>query len=360
MTSALNIRQVSKHFRDVVAVDNVSLQVKPGEFLSLLGPSGCGKTTILRMVAGLERLTAGEIAINDWIVSTPDRLVPPEHRGLGMVFQSYAVWPHMTVFANVSFGLRMRKVLRHEIPGRVRRTLQIVGLAELEGRYPTQLSGGQQQRVALARALVTEPSVLLLDEPLSNLDAKLRESMRFEIRSLQQRLGITTLYVTHSQDEALASSDRIAVMHRGTLQQIGTPHDLYHRPLNRFVAEFIGLANFLPGRPLDTQATACGVEVSGGKLLKMENPQRLSAAEVPLVLARPEAILLSRPASGTSDALIGEVSRVSFVGNVVDYFVASPLTETPLRVQAAPPVEFAPGDTVQIALREASLVLIRP
>jgi ABC-type Fe3+/spermidine/putrescine transport system ATPase subunit len=360
MPSALKIVNVSKHFKDVVAVDNVSFQVQPGEFLSLLGPSGCGKTTILRMVAGLERPTTGEIVINDWVVSTPDHIVPSEHRSLGMVFQSYAVWPHMTVFDNVAFGLRMKKVPREQIRGKVKSTLEIVGLEELAERYPTQLSGGQQQRVALARALVTEPSVLLLDEPLSNLDAKLRESMRFEIRSLQQRLGITTLYVTHSQDEALASSDRIAVMNRGKLQQIGSPHDLYHRPVNRFVAEFIGLANFLAGRILAVESDACRFQVGERLVIKVSNPNHLTANDRPLLVVRPEVIGLSSHEDSEDPELTGWVARVSFVGNIVDYFIASPLAEVPLRIQAAPPVEFKQGDTVKMEFREPGLVLVRP
>ena len=241
--SEVRIEHVFKRFGDVTAVSDFDLTVKDGEFVSLLGPSGCGKTTSLRMIAGFERATEGEIYIGDHCVSShiKNTFVPPEKRDIGMVFQSYAVWPHMTVTENVAYPLKIQKVPKEERAARVAEMLKLVHLDEYGSRYPHQLSGGQQQRVALARALVMRPGLLLLDEPLSNLDAKLRESMRFEISSIQKELGITVIYVTHDQSEAMTMSDRVVVMSRGVIQQIGTPYEIYRNPANKMVADFIGL-----------------------------------------------------------------------------------------------------------------------
>ncbi|HEV7265489.1 MAG TPA: ABC transporter ATP-binding protein [Falsiroseomonas sp.] len=243
----LLLEGLTKRFGQVTAVNGISLDLASGQVLSLLGPSGCGKTTTLRMVAGLERPTAGRIAVGGEVVADSTRHVPPEARGMGMVFQSYAVWPHMTVFDNVAFPLRQRRAPRLE--ARVGSILETVQLAHLARRYPAELSGGQQQRVALARALVAEPRLLLLDEPLSNLDARLREELRTEIRRLQQSLGVTALFVTHDQTEALALSDVVCVMRAGRIEQEGTPQEVFARPVSRFVAEFMGWRNLLPGRP---------------------------------------------------------------------------------------------------------------
>ena len=238
----VRIEHIFKRFGGVTAVNDFDLVVEDGEFVSILGPSGCGKTTTLRMVAGFERATEGEIYIGEQCVSSSvkNKFVPPEKRDIGMVFQSYAVWPHMTVLDNVGYPLKIQKVAKEERTKRVKEMLALVHLDEYAVRYPLQLSGGQQQRVALARALVARPGLLLLDEPLSNLDAKLRESMRFEILALQKELGITVVYVTHDQGEAMAMSDRIVVMSRGVVQQIGAPHDIYSNPANKMVADFIG------------------------------------------------------------------------------------------------------------------------
>ncbi|HEX9898097.1 MAG TPA: ABC transporter ATP-binding protein, partial [Candidatus Methylomirabilis sp.] len=236
------LERVSKRFGQTVAVDGVSLTIEPGELVTLLGPSGCGKTTTLRIVAGLETATSGRVFIGDAEVTH----LPPNARDVTMVFQSYALFPHLTVFENVAYGLRVLKRPEAELRKAVLGVLELVGMPGLDARNPSALSGGQQQRVAVARALVMQPKVLLFDEPLSNLDAKLRKRMREEIRLLQQRLGITAIYVTHDQAEALAISDRIVVMDRGRVSQIGTPLELYKAPANRFVAEFIGEANFLP------------------------------------------------------------------------------------------------------------------
>src|ERR687885_785728 len=262
----IRIQRLEKVFETprgaIRAVDEVHLEVGAGEFLVLLGPSGCGKTTTLRCVAGLERPDGGSIVVAGRKVSGNGRFVPPHKRDIGMVFQSYAIWPHMSVFENVAFPLRVaRGIPGADIKRRVEEALATVQLAGYEGRMATQLSGGQQQRLALARALVRQPRVLLLDEPLSNLDAKLREHMRTEVRELQRALGITTLYVTHDQAEALSMSNRIAVMERGRIMQEGTPREIYQRPATRFVADFVGNANFL-------EATVLGRNELGGMWLE--------------------------------------------------------------------------------------------
>ena len=243
---AVELENLRKEYDSIPTVCGIDLSVGEGEFLAVLGPSGCGKTTTLRMVAGFEVPTAGAIRIRGRIVSGPETFVPPEARNVGMVFQSYAVWPHMTVEANVSYPLKLRGVPSSERLRRTRRVLELVQLVGFDERFPHQLSGGQQQRVALARALNMEPAVLLLDEPLSNLDARLRKEMRIEIKALQRRLGITVLYVTHDQEEALMLADRIAVMGGGLIHQMGTPEEVFEHPGDRFVAEFMGCTTFLP------------------------------------------------------------------------------------------------------------------
>ena len=244
----VSIRGLTKTFTDTAAVDELHLEIGDGEFVSLLGPSGCGKTTTLRLLAGFLQPDGGEIRVDGKVISSPSLLVPPERRNMSMIFQSYAVWPHMTVAQNVAYGLKFKKLSKQEIEAKVTKLLGVVHLAELKDRYSAELSGGQQQRVALARALVVEPQILLMDEPLSNLDANLREEMRFEIRRLHEEFKITTVYVTHDQAEAMATSDRIAVLDRGRLVQVGTPAEIFDRPTTRFVAEFVGKANILSGR----------------------------------------------------------------------------------------------------------------
>ena len=267
LMAGIELRNVSKTYAanedGHAAVADVSLTVASGEFVTLLGPSGCGKTTTLRLIAGYLIPDAGEISVDGRLLSSPKNVVPPESRGMGMVFQNYAVWPHKTVFENVVFGLRLRNVSRDEARERVGRVLDMVNLAGLESRYPSELSGGQQQRVALARSLVVEPAVLLLDEPLSNLDAKLRERMRSELKTLQRRTGITFIYVTHDQTEALALSDHIAVMHDGRLQQYGTPREVYLEPANHIVADFMGLVNLIPAVLTEVAGSASSGEESG-------------------------------------------------------------------------------------------------
>src|SRR3954454_10416188 len=251
--SKLVLRGIGKRYGDVAAVSGVDLELKEGEFVSLLGPSGCGKTTTLRMIAGFISPSAGTIEMNGQMLSSPSGVLPPEKRQMSMIFQSYAVWPNMTVAQNVAFGLELRELPREEVRRRTGEMLEIVHMGHLAARYPAELSGGQQQRVALARAIVIKPQVLLLDEPLSNLDANLREEMRFEIRRLHDEFHITTVYVTHDQAEAMVTSDRIAVMNQGCIEQVADPHTLYNRPKTRFVAGFIGRTNFIHGVSDGTQ-----------------------------------------------------------------------------------------------------------
>ena len=283
----VRIEHIWKRFGAVTAVHDFDVTVKDGEFVSILGPSGCGKTTMLRMIAGFEKASEGEIFIGERMVSSSKEktFVPPEKRDIGMVFQSYAVWPHMTVAENVAYPLKIKKVPQAERRERVQKVLEMVHLEPYAERYPHQLSGGQQQRVALGRALVAEPGLLLLDEPLSNLDAKLRESMRFEITALQKKLGVTVIYVTHDQAEAMAMSDRIVVMHQGVIQQVAEPMDIYERPANQTVADFIGLVNLLPGEAADGV-----VRLAAGGEVKQETRCRGPVQ----VAVRPENISLSR------------------------------------------------------------------
>jgi putative spermidine/putrescine transport system ATP-binding protein len=300
------------------AVDGLDLEIGDAELVSLLGPSGCGKTTTLRCIAGFTEAEAGRIAFDG--VDIAGR--PPEKRNIGMVFQNYALFPHMTVRDNLNFGLAMRKVAKSDAARRIAEVLATVQLAGLEERYPRQLSGGQQQRVALARALVIEPSVLLLDEPLANLDAKLRDEMRFFIRSLQKRVGITTVYVTHDQAEAMVMSDRIVVMFDGRIAQSGAPAEIYARPASRRVAEFIGLSNFITGRISGSD---------GGDLHVVETPlgtlrcagSTLAPGSKALVMVRPEAVTLARtpPANG-ANAFRGSVRERYFLGNLAQVRVA--------------------------------------
>ncbi len=265
-TAAVRVQGLTKRYDRIVAVSNVSFEVAEGEFLTLLGPSGCGKTTTMRSIAGLEKIDGGEIHLGQRLVSSAlsGEHVMPEKRGVGMVFQSYAIWPHMTVYENIAYPLRFRRIEATETRQRVRQVLQLVGMDGLEGRMATRLSGGQQQRVALARAIVMQPLVLLLDEPLSNLDAKLRGQMRTELKHLQQRTGLTTVYVTHDQAEAMALSDRVIVMNNGVIEQVGSPSNVYEAPRSKFVADFVGTTNFIHGEIVEKEPSQNAVYVSTG------------------------------------------------------------------------------------------------
>ncbi|HBY93840.1 MAG TPA: polyamine ABC transporter ATP-binding protein [Chloroflexi bacterium] len=319
---AVEVVSLMKRFGGFLAVDDVSFSVADGELLTLLGPSGCGKSTTLRCIAGLERPEGGKILIGGKLMSLAEERVyiPPEHRRLGMVFQSYAVWPHMTCFENVAFPLRLRKLNRSEIQRRVHHVLEMVQLTGLEDRYPSQLSGGQQQRVAFARSLVYDPQVLLLDEPLSNLDAKLRDQMRAEISSLQKRLNITFIYVTHDQTEALALSNRIAVMNAGRIIQIGTPHEIYLHPMSRFVADFVGATNLIPGEVVSAKPGQVVVRTPSGLVVTVQEANR-SSGQV-LVAVRPERLRLSRePDTSGPNIWAATIKERTFLGNTNDYAV---------------------------------------
>ena len=309
--SEVRIEHVFKRFGGVTAVNDFNLTVKDGEFVSILGPSGCGKTTTLRMIAGFERATEGEIYIGENCVSSSEKgtFAPPEKRDIGMVFQSYAVWPHMTVAENVGYPLKIQKVDKETRAKRVQEMLELVHLGEYGERYPHQLSGGQQQRVALARALVAQPGLLLLDEPLSNLDAKLRESMRFEILSIQKKLNITVVYVTHDQGEAMAMSDRVVVMSKGVVQQIGHPHEIYTNPANKMVADFIGLVNFIPGEAKGDRVFIKGTNVS------FANPTDITGEAT--IAVRPENISISEHGGQLEGTMVARF----YLGDAVDYRV---------------------------------------
>ncbi|MCB0154364.1 MAG: ABC transporter ATP-binding protein [Anaerolineae bacterium] len=313
----VQLQDVTKKFGDFVAVDNVSLEVADGEFFSLLGPSGCGKTTCLRMIAGFELPTLGDIKIG----GKPMGDTPPFKRPVNTVFQNYALFPHMTIFENVAFGLEMKKVAHSEIRPQVMETLEMVRLPQLADRKPRQLSGGQQQRIALARALVNRPEVLLLDEPLSALDLKLRKAMQFELKALQQQVGITFIFVTHDQEEAITMSDRIAVMSDGVVQQVGDPIEIYERPNNRFVADFIGETNFIEGEVAETNADHTLVALSGGVKLPARAITGLTPGQTVTVAIRPEKITLhtSPPANGAS--IPATVNEAVYIGTDTRYTV---------------------------------------
>ena len=346
--SKLVLRGVTRRFGDFLAVAGLDLEIKPGEFVSLLGPSGCGKTTTLRMIAGFIDPTAGTIEMDGRVLSSPSGSLPPERRDMSMIFQSYAIWPNMTVAQNVAFGLELRKIAAAEVRRRVHEMLEVVQMRHLAERYPAELSGGQQQRVALARAIVIQPSVLLLDEPLSNLDANLREEMRFEIKRLHEEFRITTVYVTHDQGEAMVTSDRIAVMNHGRIEQVDDPHTLYTRPKTRFVAGFIGRSNFLDGTCNGTEIAFDAFAVARAAVLDgaaLEGKVTFSV--------RPQSMRLSRaaaPAAGNRPQVEVKIVERAYLGEFWDY-VAVPLTgSTRLRVTAPPLEVFQTGETAWLQL----------
>ncbi|HEY0889100.1 MAG TPA: ABC transporter ATP-binding protein [Nocardioides sp.] len=349
----------------VFAVNNVNLSVEPGEMFTLLGPSGCGKTTTLRSIAGLERPDSGTISVKGRALFAAGNgvkavNVPANRRGLGMVFQSYAIWPHMTVFDNVAFPLQVRprqeRPSKAEIEQRVGRVLEVMELRQYSERLATKLSGGQQQRLALARALVIEPELLLLDEPLSNLDAKLRESLRYELKRLQRELGITSIYVTHDQIEALSLSSHIAVMRDGEVMQLGKPRDIYENPTSKFVAEFIGSSNFVQGHVLSRTGEDYVVESAAGRL-HLQSAAAMPAGSEVSVSIRPEAVELytQRPAD-LQNVWEGVVGTRAFLGDAVDHLVAVDKLE--LRVRSLPNLSLEPGTKVFAKLPSDKLALV--
>ena len=307
MSQRVLIESVTKEYGEFKAVNDISLEIKSGEFFTLLGPSGCGKTTLLRMIAGFNKIDKGEIKFDERIINN----LPPQKRNIGMVFQNYAIFPHLTVKENVAYGLKPRKVKGAELEERVTNAMKLMQIDQYADRLPSKLSGGQQQRVALARAVVITPDILLMDEPLSNLDAKLRVEMRTSIKKLQKSLGITTVYVTHDQEEALAISDRIAIMNQGKVMQTGKPETIYRKPINRFVADFIGTSCFLKG--------VCKGEdiIVNGKVVMQKRLRDNYQGEI-LVSARPENIILKEE---LPDHLCGTVSIATFLGDYVNYEV---------------------------------------
>jgi iron(III) transport system ATP-binding protein len=346
--SKLVLTNLGRSFGSFTAVQDVSLTLQEGEFVSLLGPSGCGKTTTLRMIAGFISPTTGSIEMNGVALSMPGRVVAPEKRGMSMIFQSYAIWPNMTVGQNVAFGLKLRKLPPSQVNERLDRILDVVQLRHLKDRYPAELSGGQQQRVALARAIVIEPEVLLLDEPLSNLDANLREEMRSEIRRLHDAFRITTVYVTHDQAEAMVTSDRIVVMNHGRIEQVDDPVSLYTRPKTRFVAGFIGRTNFLDGRVEGGSIVFPGFSVRADLAPDATSDTREASFSV-----RPQTIGIHRRAPTEQNGgwwVEGRVAERAYLGEYWEYVVRPAESDLRLRVSASPQTVYDTGDAVWLEI----------
>jgi iron(III) transport system ATP-binding protein len=337
----------------VCAVDHIDLEVKKGDLVTLLGPSGCGKTTTLRMIAGFEIPTSGSIHIDGEDVST----TPPNQRPTTMVFQNYALFPHLTVFENIAYGLKIRRDPASDIRRKTEKIMGLVGLEGFEGRSPAQLSGGQQQRVSLARSLIMEPKVLLLDEPLSNLDAKLRVSTRLEIRKIQQRVGITSVYVTHDQEEAMTLSDRVVIMHNGKIMQIGTPQEIYAHPVNRFVADFIGKANFIKGHVSGMRpGNALEIELMEKKIVVAAQTHEFTKGASVLLVLRPEAVRLEPK---KPDTLTGIIREAVYLGSQIVYEVD--MADTIITVEVANPQEhvvFEINEEVTITFQENNLHIL--
>jgi ABC-type Fe3+/spermidine/putrescine transport system ATPase subunit len=359
----LTVEGLVKWYGDDRAVDNVSFSVPRGHFLTLLGPSGCGKTTTLMSIAGLHHIDAGEISVGNVVYTAPAKglFLPPEKRDIGMVFQSYAIWPHMTVAQNVAYPLEIRRVPRSEIADRVAEVLRLVGLADMSEKQATQLSGGQQQRAALARAIVSRPRLLLFDEPLSNLDLKLREQMRVELKRIQTEVGITAIYVTHDQAEALVMSDEIIVMSKGRIEQRGSSHDVYARPVNAYVSNFIGVANLLEGRVIDVSAAGRGTVELEHEGVRIEVPCRIGngiqAGADALLSVRPENVRVSREDQGGS-CFEGEVTEAIFLGNYVDCRVRWGNFEW--KVQTHPRAHMRRGEKVYLRLDPEHSLAVQP
>jgi iron(III) transport system ATP-binding protein len=341
--ASVELRGLTKNFGSLTVVNNVSLTIEHGSLVCLLGPSGCGKTTTLRLIAGFLEPTAGEIRVGDRVVSTPQRTLPPERRNMSMIFQSYALWPHMTVTENIIYGLKLRKIDDETIRRKLKAILATTRLAPLADRYPGELSGGQQQRVALARALIVEPETLLLDEPLSNLDANLREEMRFEVRRLHDEYRYTTVYVTHDQAEAMTTADVIAVMNAGRIEQAGSPQEIYDRPRSQFVARFIGMSNVIKGKTINGNSIAfAGIQlrVNGGTL---------GPGEGAVSIRQHQIRLLSKEPATKENVVEARVVRQVFLGSGRDYMVEV-AGGTQLRVITSPADDIPQGAAVWLHL----------
>ena len=359
--TVLEFREVVKRFGTVAAVDQVSFAIQSGEIFTLLGPSGCGKTTTLRLVAGLEEPDDGEILVNGTAVAAPRRnvFVAPDKRELGMVFQSYAIWPHLTVFENVAFPLRVRRESAGAVRQRVYQVLEIVGLAGVAERGATQLSGGQQQRVALARALVYAPALLLLDEPLSNLDAKLREQMRLEIRALQRKLNLTILYVTHDQAEAMTLSDRIAVIHQGGFEQVGSPAEVYEAPATPFVAEFLGRTVSLEGK-ITKNGASCRIDLVNNKgriAVRNDRGSLFSDGEPVCVMTRPEDIEILPAGELETNQIPVQIQQADYLGDHFEYHVQ--LAQVTFVLPASKKQRYSVGTQVRLNFDPDRLTLRR-
>ncbi len=347
-----------KRYGNATAVNKADFIVETGEFVTLLGPSGCGKTTILKCIAGLEVPDEGRISIGDNVVAGPGTFVPTSKREIAMVFQSYAIWPHLDVFENIAFPLRLRKEKYEVIQAKVNNVLKLVQLEGYAKRFPSQLSGGEQQRVALARSLVYKPKVLLLDEPLSNLDAKLREQMRYELKELPMKLGITTIYVTHDQSEAMAMSDKIIVLNHGEIMQNAPPEKIYKEPSNRFVAKFVGQTNLVSGVIRNKDQNSFSVDIAGGKILEgFKSKNAIAVGASVTICIRPEAVSLRREdPPATSNSLSGSINKAVFMGGFVEYWIA--LGEMELKIYADNTYLFKVGEKVTVMIDPARCHII--
>lgn len=359
----IEIKNLTKKFGETIAVDHVNLQVDQKELMTILGPSGTGKTTILRLIAGFLAPDAGEIVVDGKLLSSAKHVVPPEKRNFGMVFQSYALWPHLTVWKNVAFGLKLKKLPENKVNERVQETLRVVKLEGLENRYPSQLSGGQQQRVSLARSLVVRPKVLLLDEPLSNLDAKLRETMRLDLVTLQKTFGITSVYVTHDQAEAMVISDRVAVMNDGRIVQVGSPRAIYETPKTRFVADFVGSANFISGQVLTVEGKTCVFLTDQNEHIYCNIFGDLKEGDNGLLSIRAENIRLRKAAplkkakKPSQNVLVGTVERCIYLGSKMDYWVST--GERLIRASQSGIDRYEVGSKVYLTFDPERCILIR-
>jgi iron(III) transport system ATP-binding protein len=348
------IKDVSKWFGPTLALDRTNLRIEAGELFFLLGPSGCGKTTLLRILAGFVQPDDGDVFFGEERI-TP---LPPRSRGAGLVFQTYALWPHMTVADNVAYGLRVRGQSRTVIKERVARVLKLVRMEGFEQRRPTQLSGGQQQRIALARALVIEPRVLLLDEPLSNLDARLRDELREEIRRVHHETGLTMVYVTHDQKEAMALANRLAVMDHGHVVQVGSPAEVYNRPANRFVAGFLGESNFIPGTVRRVDASGVAVETPLGLLTGVASTPAVSEGMAVVCSIRPQALATANGEANATNSIAGRVEQVTFLGELQQVRVLAAAGTSLLLLSLPEGNRFPPGETVTLSVPPEQVIVL--